>query len=46
METSVFSPKRGRTAVLMAEADIARSPEEIFDYCSDPPTNPGGTSRR
>jgi hypothetical protein len=36
----------GLGGFVMAEADIARSPEEIFDYCSDPSTNPGGTSRR
>jgi hypothetical protein len=46
LEASVIIPKRCRTAVLMAEADIERSPKEIFGYCSDPPTNPGGTSRR
>jgi hypothetical protein len=40
METSVITPKRGRTAVLMAEADIERSPEEVFDYCSDPAHEP------
>jgi hypothetical protein len=36
----VISPKRGRTAVLMAEADIERSPEEVFDYRSDPVNEP------
>jgi Polyketide cyclase / dehydrase and lipid transport len=36
LETSVITPKRGRMAVIEAEADIRRSPEEVFDYCSDP----------
>ena len=27
-------------AVLMAEADIERSPEQVFDYCSDPANEP------
>jgi hypothetical protein len=40
LETSVISPKRGRTAILVAEADIERSPEEVFDYCSDPANEP------
>jgi Polyketide cyclase / dehydrase and lipid transport len=40
LETSVITPKRGRTAVLMAEADVERSPEEVFDYCSDPVNEP------
>jgi diacylglycerol O-acyltransferase / wax synthase len=35
LETSVIGPKRGRRAVIEAEADIHRSPEEVFDYCSD-----------
>jgi hypothetical protein len=35
LETSVIGPKRGRLAVIEAEADIQRSPEEVFDYCSD-----------
>jgi hypothetical protein len=40
LEASVITPKLGRTAVLMAEADIERSPEEVFDYCSDPANEP------
>lgn len=36
----MITPTRGRTAVLMAEADIERSPEEVFDYCSDPANEP------
>lgn len=35
MEAPVITPKRGRTAVIVAEADIGRSPEDIFEYCSD-----------
>jgi uncharacterized protein YndB with AHSA1/START domain len=35
LDTSVITPKRGRTAVIEAEADIERSPEDVFDYCSD-----------
>ena len=35
MDTSVIPPKRGRTAVIEAQADIQRSAEEVFDYCSD-----------
>jgi uncharacterized protein YndB with AHSA1/START domain len=31
----VITPKHGRLAVIEAEADIQRSPEEVFDYCSD-----------
>jgi uncharacterized protein YndB with AHSA1/START domain len=40
LEASVITPKLGRTAVLMAEADIERSPEQVFDYCSDPANEP------
>jgi Polyketide cyclase / dehydrase and lipid transport len=35
LETSVITAKRGRLAVIEAEADIERSPEDVFDYCSD-----------
>jgi hypothetical protein len=35
LETSVITSKRGRLAVIEAEADIQRSPEDVFDYCSD-----------
>jgi Polyketide cyclase / dehydrase and lipid transport len=35
LDTSVITPKRGRTAVIQAQADIQRSAEEVFDYCSD-----------
>jgi uncharacterized protein YndB with AHSA1/START domain len=35
LETSVVPVKRGRSAVIEAEADIQRSPEEVFAYCSD-----------
>jgi hypothetical protein len=40
VETSVISPKRGRVAVIEVEADIRRSPEEVFDYASDPANEP------
>jgi uncharacterized protein YndB with AHSA1/START domain len=40
LEASVIIPKRGRKAILMAEADIERSPEEIFDYCSETANEP------
>ncbi len=40
MEASVITPKLGRRAVLMAEAEIERSPEQVFDYCSDPTNEP------
>lgn len=35
MEPPVITPKLGRTAVIVAEAGIGRSPEDVFDYCSD-----------
>lgn len=35
MEPPVITRKHGRTAVIVAEADIERSPEDVFDYCSD-----------
>ncbi len=35
------SPKR--VEVIESEADIARSPEDVFDYCSDPRTSLNGT---
>jgi hypothetical protein len=35
IDAAVLSPKRGRTAVIEAQADIQRSPKEVFDYCSD-----------
>src|SRR5512132_1927812 len=35
VDTSVITPKRGRTARIVAEASIQRSAEEGFDYCSD-----------
>jgi hypothetical protein len=36
----VLALNRGRLAVLEAEADIDRSPQEVFDYCSDPVHEP------
>jgi uncharacterized protein YndB with AHSA1/START domain len=36
METSVITPQRGRLAVIEAEADIRRFPEDVFDYASAP----------
>jgi uncharacterized protein YndB with AHSA1/START domain len=35
LETSVIASMRGRLAVIEAEADIHRSAEAVFDYCSD-----------
>ena len=40
METSVNTPTRGPVAVIEVEADIRRSPEEVFDYASDPAREP------
>src|SRR6266498_4627789 len=39
METFVI-PNPRRVAVIESEADIARSPEDVFDYCSDPMNEP------
>jgi hypothetical protein len=39
METFVI-PNPGRVAVIESETDIARSPEDVFDYCSDPTNEP------
>jgi hypothetical protein len=33
-------PDPRRVAVIECEADIARSPEDVFDYCSDPMNEP------
>jgi uncharacterized protein YndB with AHSA1/START domain len=33
-------PNPGRVAVIESEAYIARSPENVFDYCSDPANEP------
>jgi uncharacterized protein YndB with AHSA1/START domain len=41
----VITPKRGRLAVIEAEADIQRSPEEVFDYCSDHTHEPEWNSK-
>jgi Polyketide cyclase / dehydrase and lipid transport len=40
VDGSMLAPNRGRLAVLEAEADIDRSPEAVFDYCSDPSHEP------
>ena len=40
METSVNTPTRGPVAVIEVEADIRRSPEEVFDYASDSAREP------
>jgi hypothetical protein len=45
LEASVIGPKRGRLAVIEAEADIQRSPEEVFDYCSDHTHEPQWNSK-
>src|SRR6266511_2490492 len=39
MESFVI-PNPRRVAVIESEADIARSPEDVFDYCSDPTNEP------
>jgi hypothetical protein len=39
MESFVI-PSPGRVAVIESEADIATSPEDVFDYCSDPMNEP------
>jgi hypothetical protein len=36
----VNTPTRGPVAVIEVEADIRRSPEEVFDYASDPAREP------
>lgn len=33
-------PKRGRTVVIEAQADIQPSAEDVLDYCSDPTHEP------
>lgn len=38
--TAVISGKRSHVAVIEAEADIKRSAEEVFAYCSDPMREP------
>jgi len=38
--TTVLSGKQGPVAVIEREADIKRSPEEVFAYCSDPLREP------
>jgi hypothetical protein len=38
--TSANTPTRGPVAVIEVQADIRRSPEEIFDYASDPAREP------
>jgi hypothetical protein len=35
LETSAIILKRGRMAVIEAEANIQRSPQEVFDDCSN-----------
>jgi Polyketide cyclase / dehydrase and lipid transport len=35
-EDTFVIPNPRRVAVIESEVDIARSPEEVFDYCSDP----------
>lgn len=39
MESFVI-PHPRRVAVIESEAEIVRSPEDVFDYCSDPMTEP------
>jgi hypothetical protein len=40
LETSVITPQRGRLSVIEVESDIRRSPEDVFDYASDPAHEP------
>ena len=40
MDGSMLAHNCGRLTVLEAEADIDRSPEAVFDYCSDPVHEP------
>jgi hypothetical protein len=40
VEKSVNTPTRGPGAVIEVETDIRRSPEEVFDYASDPAHEP------
>jgi uncharacterized protein YndB with AHSA1/START domain len=40
VETFMISSERGRNAVIEVEADIGRSPEDVFDYASDPAHEP------
>jgi hypothetical protein len=39
VETFVI-PNPRRVAVIESEVDISRSPEDVFDYCSDPANEP------
>jgi uncharacterized protein YndB with AHSA1/START domain len=43
--TSMMVPKHGRVAVIEVEADIRRSPEDVFDYASDPANEPAWNPR-
>jgi hypothetical protein len=45
VEISVITPKRGRLAVIEAAADIQRSPEAVFDYCSNHAHEPEWNSK-
>jgi uncharacterized protein YndB with AHSA1/START domain len=40
VESSVIAHKRGRVAVIEVEADIRRSPSDVFDFASDPAHEP------
>jgi hypothetical protein len=40
---SFVIPSPKRVEVIESEADMARSPEDVFDYCSDPRTSLNGT---
>ena len=40
LENSVLAPRRGGMAVIEVEADVRRSPDEVFDYASDPANEP------
>jgi hypothetical protein len=40
VDSSLLAPERGHLTVIEGEADIDRSSEEVFDYCSDPAHEP------
>jgi uncharacterized protein YndB with AHSA1/START domain len=40
VETPVILPTHGRVATIEAEATIRRSPQDVFDYASDPAHEP------
>jgi len=45
LQSSVITSKRGRLVVIEAAVDIQRSPEAVFDYCSDHTHEPEWNSK-